>query len=183
MSARVWNWWVSGLMAALVALVTVTVLVVDPAETVNRDLGSLYTAVGPRGWFGVAVLLLVWVSGVAALTAGALLLGHLGWRDWARRDRAVAWTGRLAPVLGVAGLVAAVSPIVPGFPLGLMFFTVAEGLGTAPLSGSISGLLAAIGTGGVVLLVLALCATIAMPVLAWRSRQRWSADTAEDRPR
>lgn len=172
MSARAWNSLVGGVMALLVALVTVTVLVVDPMQTVTRDLGSLYTEIGPRGWVGISVMLLVWAAGVAALTAGALLLGHIGWRDWRTRDRAVAWTARLAPALGVTGLVAAGSPIVPGFPMGLLFFTVAEGLGTAPLSGSISGLLAAIGFGGVVLLGLALVATIAVPVLAVRQTRR-----------
>ena len=178
-SARAWNGLVTVVMAVLVALIAVTVLVVDPVQTVGGDLGALYRAMGPGGWVGIGVLLLVWAAVVAALTVGALLLGHLGWREWQARDRAVAWTARLAPALGVSGLVAAVSVVVPGFPVGLAFFSTAEELGTAPLSGSISPLLAGIGTAGLVLLGLALCATIAVPLLAGRHAGR----RADDRPR
>jgi len=175
MSPRSWNWFVAGVMALLVGLVTVTVLVIDPMQTVGRDLASLYLAIGPDGWIRIGVGLLVWAAVVAALTAGALRLGDLGWRHWHAKDRAVAWAARLAPVLGLTGLVAAGSVVFPGFPLGLAFFTTAEELGTAPASGSTSPLLAALGSGGVALLGLALCATTALLVLAGRHTRGRSA--------
>lgn len=183
MSARVWNWLVTGVMALLVALIAVTGLVVDPAQTVSQDLGSLYRAIGPVGWIDLAVFMLVWAAAVAALTAGALHVGHLGWRRWRSEDRVVAWLARLAPLLGVSGLVAAVSVVIPGFPLGLAFFTTAEGLGTAPATGSMSPLRVGIGWGGVALLPLALCAAIAVPALAWRHAVRRADDARDVRPR
>gem|GEM_PF-2659197 len=182
MGTTMWNWFVSGAIALLAALIAVTTLVVDPVQTVSRDLGSLYLALGPRGWVGIAVIMLVCAAVVAGLTAGSLLLGHLGWREWQSRDRAVAWMARLAPVLGVSGLVAAASVVIPGFGMGLTFFMTAEALGTAPASGSMSSLLAAIGISGVVLLGLALCATIAVPVLAGRPARRHRDGVVDGHP-
>ncbi len=127
--------------------------------------------------------MLVWAAAVAALTAGALLLGHLGWREWHSKDRTVAWMARLASVLGVSGLVAAASVVIPGFSLGLAFFTTAEGLGTAPASGSMSSLLLGIGMAGVALLGLAFCATIAVPALAGRHAGRRTDDAVDAHPR
>lgn len=80
-SARAWNVGVAGVSAALVALIAATVLVVDPRETVSQDLGLLYPALGPDGWVDIAVLMAGWAAVVAALTAAALVLGHVGWRE------------------------------------------------------------------------------------------------------
>lgn len=135
------------------------------------------------GRVDIAVFMLTWAAGVAALTAGALRLGRLGRRDWHARDRALAWMARLAPVLGLTGPVAAGSVVFPWFPLGLAFFTRAEEMGTAPSSGSVSPLLTALAVGGVTLLLLALCATIAVPVLAGRHTGGRSAVGDQGRPR
>lgn len=156
-------------MGALVVLVVVTVLVVDPAQTVSRDLGSLYAELGPGGWTGVVIALFVWLVVVVSLTVGALVVSHLTWVQRDRLGPPAAWTARVGTAATALGLVAAISPIVPGFPMGLMFFTIAEDLGTAPPSGSMSDLLLAISWFGVGCLLLAVVAVVAFAVLAHRA--------------
>lgn len=135
--------------ACLIALAVVSLLVLDPAQTVTPDLARLYGEMGfvAIPFFGIA---LGWVALV-------------GWGFWRLSQRIVdttrdqprlqRWAGRLPLSLLLLGAIP-VSSLVPGFFLLIGAYMVAEDGGFAPRSGSLSEVVAVQWWAGFVLMLL-----------------------------
>lgn len=145
-------------MTALVGLLLWTLLVVEPAQLVPGDVNRLYAALGTSGRLSFAFLIGLWLCVVAAVTAGTVLLGSA--RGGAASPGRL-FLRRATAAAGTFGLVAAVSAVVPGTQVRLAWYLLAEQLGIAPPTGSISDLLVGIlltGAGLVAVAVLGLAA-------------------------
>jgi len=162
---RGWEAFVVTGMVTLVLLLLWTLMVVEPTETASGDPGSLYAAMDPSRWFSLAVLGCLWLCGVAAVTAVTVIAGSAGQRP---ASPAGLLPRRVTAATGGIGLVAAVSPVIPGFPVSLGWYTLAEQLGTAPPTGSMSDLSIGIFFTGCALLLMAGAGLITMAVRSLR---------------
>lgn len=155
--------------AVVIAGVAVTLLAVDPAQTVTSDLPRLYAQMGASamGFVGTA---LAWAAAALwALRAGAAHLRGAGAGGWS----GVAAAGGAAALLGAIVL----SSVVPGILMGVAAYTQAEDGGFAPPTGSLGPVLAAVWTAGLALLAVGalLAAVRRLTAPSRRSGSRTSA--------
>ncbi|WP_336920748.1 hypothetical protein [Aquipuribacter sp. SD81] len=173
--------------AAVVGWVLWVGLVVDVREVIGVEPGVL-RAGRPDEPVLVALgglqLLVTWLLPVAGVTALALLAAHLGRRRWLRRSRGVAALARLVPVVGVLGLVTAVSAVVwPGLGFALDAYTAAEQLDVAPPTGGIGPTRLATGVAGVVAVAAALVGGVVLGTASVLGRRHRRPATAPARGR
>ncbi len=163
---RRWTTLVATGMATLVGLLLWTLFVVEPTQTVSEDVDRLYAALDTSGWLSFAILIVLWLCAVVAVTGAAVVVGS------ARRASSPGrlFLRRVTAAAGAFGLVATVSAIVPGTQVRLSWYLLAEGLGIAPPTGSISSLLLGILFIGSGLLVLAVVGLVALGVTS----KRWT---------